>query len=72
MACDKKAFTKTDAEAAVATANFLRRERGKESRAENRVYFCLECDTFHLTSQAPPTRKKRPAPYKRTKAKYRP
>lgn len=45
--CSKKIFTKTEAQSAL---NF-NRHTNKSYRKENRLYYCAECNGWHLTSK---------------------
>jgi hypothetical protein len=52
MFCNKKCFNKKDAQSVI---NIKKRRHHKKNysnkKMERRIYFCEECNAYHLTSQ---------------------
>ena len=49
--CSKLKMTEKEARQAVATAFFKRVIKGNTKRQENRSYYCVGCNAYHLTSK---------------------
>ena len=49
--CDKKQFSKREAQGALNRNRHIKSKKGQKRRKEVRFYHCPECNMWHLTSK---------------------